>query len=108
MVDEPSQYLWSSYQINALGKQSPLCTPHPAYEDLGADSFVRQKTYQSLFKYQIAPLLIEDIRTSLNKGLALGSECFKSKVEQSTGRRVREAKLGRPLGRCKKVGSDTH
>ncbi len=31
MVDEPSEYVWSSYQINALGKISSLCTPHPLY-----------------------------------------------------------------------------
>ena len=108
MVDEPSQYFWSSYQINALGKKSALCTPHPAYKDLGDNSLHRQETYQSLFKYQIAPSLIEDIRTSLNKGLALGSECFKSEIEQSTGRRVREAKLGRPLGTSTQVKPDTH
>ncbi len=108
MVAEPSEYFWSSYQINALGKQSELCTPHPVYIELGTNSLVRQETYQSLFKYQVAPKLIEDIRVSLNKGLALGSECFKSEVEQSSGRRVRGAKLGRPLGSCKKVGSDTH
>jgi putative transposase len=28
MVAEPSEYTWSSYQVNALGKVSNLCTPH--------------------------------------------------------------------------------
>lgn len=98
MVDEPSQYFWSSYQINALGKQSALCTPHPVYMALDANSLKRCEIYQSLFKYQTSPSLIEDIRVSLNKGLALGSEFFKSKIERSAGRRVREAKIGRPIG----------
>lgn len=31
MVDDPSEYVWSSYQINALGKESDLCTSHPEY-----------------------------------------------------------------------------
>jgi len=102
MVAKPSEYVWSSYQINALGKQSDLCTPHSVYLDLGANSLERQETYRSLFKHHIDSVLIEDIRLSLNKGLALGSERFKSKIEQSCGRRVREAKLGRPLSSGKK------
>ena len=28
MVAEPSEYVWSSYQVNVLGKISSLCTPH--------------------------------------------------------------------------------
>ena len=28
MVVEPSEYTWSSYQVNALGKVSNLCSPH--------------------------------------------------------------------------------
>jgi len=31
MVAEPSEYKWSSYQINGLGKQSELCTAPPLY-----------------------------------------------------------------------------
>ena len=35
MVEDPSDYIWSSYKINALGKTSDLCTPHPEYLRLG-------------------------------------------------------------------------
>ena len=31
MVEDPGEYVWSSYQINALGKESDLCTPHSEY-----------------------------------------------------------------------------
>ena len=85
-----------------MGKKSALCKPHRVYLDLGASLRERQETYRSLFKYHVDGALIEDIRMSLNKGLALGSECFKSEIEQVTGRRVRGAILGRPLGSCKK------
>ncbi len=30
MVEQPSDYSWSSYPINALGKKSELCTSHPS------------------------------------------------------------------------------
>jgi putative transposase len=35
MVAQPSEYVWSSYQINTLGKVSNLCTPHCLYTALG-------------------------------------------------------------------------
>ena len=101
IVNDPSDYVWSSYQINALGKQSALCTCHPTYLDLGSSAIERQEIYRSLFNNHIEGKIIEDIRLSLNKGLALGSERFKSQIEHVTGRRVKSAKLGRPLGPVK-------
>lgn len=35
MVEDPGMYIWSSYQINALGKVSDLSKPHPEYVKLG-------------------------------------------------------------------------
>jgi putative transposase len=98
MVDEPSEYPWSSYQINALGKESALCTPHDLYKALGSDAETMQVKYMALFKHHIDGKLIDDIRRSLNKGLALGSDRFKAEIEQLTARRVTEGKRGRPLG----------
>lgn len=98
MVDEPSQYPWSSYQINALGKESTLCMPHPLYAALGRDAETRQAEYRALFKHHIDCKLIDEIRKTLNKGLALGSDRFKAEIETLTGRRVTEGKRGRPLG----------
>ena len=31
MIEDPADYHWSSYQVNGLGKESELCTPHPIY-----------------------------------------------------------------------------
>jgi putative transposase len=42
MVAQPSEYVWSSYQINALGKVSNLCTPHYLYTALGIKDTERQ------------------------------------------------------------------
>ncbi len=98
MVEDPSEYLWSSYQINALGKVSELCTPHALYQALGPDAQTRQAAYRDLFKHQVGVALIADIRQALNKGLALGNERFKAEVEQLTKRRVTEGKRGRPVG----------
>ena len=38
MVSSLGDYHWSIYQINALGKLSDLCTPHPEYLKLFGDA----------------------------------------------------------------------
>ncbi len=96
MVDEPSDYSWSSYAINALGVESELQTPHPEYLALGATEEERQRNYRELFKVHVSVELLKDIRNSINKGLALGDERFALEIEALTKRRVAARKPGRP------------
>lgn len=96
MVNDPSQYQWSSYHCNGLGVASSLCTPHIEYQQLGKMREQRLSAYRALFETQIDSDLIQDVRESVNKGLALGNECFKTDIERLYSRRVRPAKMGRP------------
>ncbi|GAB7562010.1 transposase [Methylobacillus methanolivorans] len=98
MVEDPASYPWSSYQINALGKVSSLCTPHDIYMRLGADQFERTQNYRGLFKSHVETQLLDDIRLAANTGMALGQDRFKQEVERLTGRRQRPQKRGRPIG----------
>jgi putative transposase len=102
MVEQPSDYVWSSYQINALGKESALCTPHPLYLALGGDPASRQAGYRDLFKYHVENQLLADIRLATNKGMALGNGRFEVEVASLTGRRMTANKVGRPVGWRKK------
>ena len=95
MVTDPGEYRWSGYQINALGKVSNLCTPHPEYLALGLE---RRKNYRALFIHRVDRELLEEIRANTNKGLAVGHAQFKDEIELLTGRRVKAKKRGRPLG----------
>ena len=52
MVEEPSDYSWSSYAINALGVESDLQTPHLEYLALGKTKAERLSNYRELFKAQ--------------------------------------------------------
>ena len=98
MVSHPSDYSWSSYQINALGKESALCTAHPLYLALANEPEKRQTNYRELFKYQIDRQLLEDIRIATNQGMVLGNERFTTEIESLTGRRMAAKKMGRPIG----------
>ena len=96
MIAEPSDYSWSSYAINALGVESDLQAPHPEYIALGKTKAERLNNYRELFKAYVDIKLLEEIRTSINKGLALGNECFTTQIETLTNKRVTPRKPGRP------------
>lgn len=98
MVSDPADYSWSSYQINALGKKSPLCTSHPQYLGLGKNKLARLEAYRELFKAHVDTTLITDIRECTNRGMAIGSREFKLQIEKLTGKRMLPAKRGRPIG----------
>ncbi len=96
MVDDPSEYSWSSYGCNALGIATDLQTPHEEYLRLGKAAEERQVAYRDLFKVQIGVELLKEIRGSTNRGLALGSASFSSQIEKLTSSRVTKKKMGRP------------
>ncbi|GJL75520.1 MAG: hypothetical protein NMNS02_16260 [Nitrosomonas sp.] len=96
MVDDPSDYSWSSYAINALGVESELQTPHPEYLALGKTREERLSNYRELFKAHITAETLKKIRESIKKGLALGNERFASQIEKLTNKRVTARAPGRP------------
>ena len=98
LVEDPANYKWSSYQINALGKTSNLCTPHPIYMEMGGNAIERQDNYRELFKQHVDGKLLEDIRQATNKGMVIGSDKFREEIEVLTGRRMTAKKMGRPVG----------
>lgn len=103
MVDEPSKYSWSSYQINALGKESELCTPHPLYIALGESKSARLDNYQQLFNSRFDGNLLIDIRLATKRGTAVGTTNFFEDIETLTGCKMTQMKRGRPK---QKFGSD--
>ncbi|WP_299268137.1 transposase [uncultured Psychrosphaera sp.] len=98
MVADPAEYSWSSYQCNGLGKRSKLLTPHQCYLSLGHTNEMRCNVYRGMFREQVSVKLIDDIRLATNKGLALGNDKFKDRIEALTGQRQKEIKRGRKVG----------
>jgi putative transposase len=96
MVDEPSDYSWSSYACNALGIETALQTPHPLYLALSKTKRERLESYRELFKAHVSVELLKEIRERVNKGLALGNEQFTMQIEAVTQKRITPRKAGRP------------
>lgn len=88
MVAHASEYPWSSFQGNALGKPIELLTPHPMYRRLGRSDAERQAAYRALFRGRMPDRELTAIREATNKAWVLGDDRFKAQIEARTGRRL--------------------
>lgn len=93
MVTHASEYPWSSYQGNALGRPIEWLIPHPMYRQLGKTAAERQNAYRALFRGRMPERDLAAIREATNKAWVLGDDRFKAQIEAETGRR--SAPLGR-------------
>jgi putative transposase len=104
MVQHPGEYRWSSYGHNAQGLANPILRPHPLYTGLGRSARVRQKAYRELFRYQLDPGLVDQIRSATNGGFVLGSERFQQQIAAMLGRRTWRGSPGRPIKSDRALG----
>lgn len=96
MVAHPADYPWSSYRANAQGDEDALVTPHEIYLGLGVTQASRLAAYRELFRSELEPGLVEQIRQASNGNFALGSARFAEEIAAALGRRVTPGKSGRP------------
>ena len=102
----PTDYRWSSYVFNAQGSASlnyDWIQSHTEYLRLGQTNIERQILCQNLFKAEIASADLAQIRNTIHKGRALGSQKFKSKIELISKRQDSSKGLGRPKNQNNRV-----
>lgn len=72
MVNDPGEYPWSSYRMNAGGGQSWL-VPHAAYLAISQDAERRAVAYRDLCALPIATEDRNEFRRATRRGYAVGS-----------------------------------
>ncbi|MFZ5485053.1 MAG: transposase [Pseudomonadota bacterium] len=100
MVTHPAEYPWSSYRTHAQAEPNPLLTPHALYLALGHDAPGRAASYRELFRHELDPGVVDEIRKATNGNYALGNATFAAQVSAALGRRVTPGKSGRPPRRA--------
>lgn len=103
MVASPSDYVWSSFRGNAMGKDIRLLTHHPTYLALGDTPAQRVIRYRSLFNDIIPTEMLEEMRECTNKSWVLGSTKFKTQIEAAANRRIESSGWGGDR-KSKKIG----
>jgi len=106
MVEHPAEYPWSRYAANAQGEPSSLVTPHHLYRALGPDENARQLRYRELFRFELDPGLVDEIRAATNCNYALGSAAFQAQAAKALARQVTQGKSGRPSKRGAVLSQD--
>ncbi|AXQ31163.1 transposase [Solimonas sp. K1W22B-7] len=96
IVKRPGDYPWSSYGANAHGREDALTQAHDVYEALGRSAEARQGAYRDLFRQQVDPDSIRDLRTAINLCVPVGSDRFKAQVERRLKQRISYLPRGRP------------
>ena len=94
MVENPSDYAWSSYRAHSHGQSDTLIRNHSLYLALGNTDSARQEAYRALFKVQLDAATVNLIRESTNKAWALGGDRFREEIETALQRRVRPLPRG--------------
>ncbi len=71
MVQHPSDYEWSSYHTNALGKKNRIISPHFLYLSMATNECQRYELYKKLFTIDLSDKDIKKIQSSCNKSAPL-------------------------------------
>jgi len=95
MVKRPEEYNWSSYDINAWGKDSWI-TPHDVYSRLGDTTDDRLYAYRTLFKHQVSDDDINLIRKAAHYCQPVGDDTFRAQIEAKHNIKLGYMKRGRP------------
>jgi putative transposase len=96
MIEHPGEYRWSSCRANAQGESGSVVSAQERYRALGADEQGRQAAYREIFRYQLDPGLVDEIRKVTNGNFALGSYRFQEQVAKALGCRGVRGQSGRP------------
>jgi putative transposase len=92
-------YPWSSHTHYALAQRNPLITRHALFDQLAGD----RDAFVALFHTEIKAEVLDRIRTTANRGWALGSDAFLDRIERVLGRTARPPKRGRPFKSKKEI-----
>ena len=60
------------------------------------DAASRAAAYRELFRYELEPGLVDEIRRATNGNYALGNAAFAAQISKALGRRAVPGKPGRP------------
>jgi len=95
-VRQVSDYRWSSYHANALGRTETRLRPHPTYLSLGTHPDERRAAYRDLVDAGLPPHDAEALTLHTHQQKPWGSERFKRQLEALTQRAIEVRPRGRP------------
>jgi putative transposase len=85
MLNDPSEYRWSSYACKTNDKKDKLIDFDTQYLALGDNPVERQRGYKRFIKESIPESELKVIRQALQRGQLTGSDYFQREISQKYG-----------------------
>ena len=95
MVSKPEEYKWSSYMVNAWGKESAVIG-HEEYLRPDKDKDARCYAYRELFKHHLSEHDIHLIEKAEEYCQPVGDDRFRIAIEEKYGIKLGQISRGRP------------
>ena len=96
LVNDASDYPWSSYGHQAGVRHDKLLSTHPLVWRLGNTPFDREAEYVATVQAGVAPSIEFAFFSAVQSGWPLGDAAFEAALQGRTDRRIRKKKVGRP------------
>ncbi len=83
IVDDPKDYIWSSYNIYAYGKKDSVIQEHSIYEKLSEDETERRRKYREFIRGMLKGK--NAMKDEMERKTLYGSEIFVKKLSKEYG-----------------------
>jgi REP-associated tyrosine transposase len=103
MVQAPGDYRWSSYRENIGRRALSVVTPHPCYLELGGSPTARHERYREIVHEYLPDRTIAAIRHGASKGLPVGGDAFRTRIETEIGTALGSRDVGVRTGKAKRA-----
>ncbi len=98
MVKDPAEYRWSSFPFHGLGRDDPLVTRFPEWEELGRSESERRKRWRAKVRAVQSEAELMTVRGSLQSGRPFGTSQWTEHIAE----RLNITLTPRPRGRPRK------
>jgi putative transposase len=98
MVSDPAEYRWSSYSYHGLGRDDPLLSPFPEWEELGRTEAERRRRWRAKVCSMQSEAELTTVRGSLRNGRPFGTSEWTERMAE----RLNIELIPRPRGRPRK------
>lgn len=82
MVDAPDEYQWSSHRYHGLNEFNPLIYEHDVFKLLSKETEIKNSIYRDMCGTCLPEMDIDEIESSYQYEIPLGSEAFKSRIDK--------------------------
>ncbi len=96
IIENPSDYNWSSFARKTIGKQDPVVDFDRVYKALGKNAEERQKAYLEYVIQTIPEEELKLIRESIQRNQVTGGNRFRNQLEKKYNLRLSNRGPGRP------------